>query len=58
MTLIEELEARQQLEAPVDNRTIESDKDNQDYYVKQDGHWLIAERDQYFVFSDTGVIGK
>lgn len=147
MTLIEELEARQQLKALVDNYAIESDKDNQDYYVnvftqdchvrvyfnnvlgmdltnvtdliaeyknfgaakaavhmngqqvvefqddthatgvcyalahlvnevdgvdkitvhgiryfdkyvKQNGRWLIAEREQYFVFSDTRAIGK
>lgn len=29
-----------------------------DKYVKQEGRWLIAEREQYFVFSNTGVIGK
>ena len=147
MTLLEELEARQQLKALVDNYAVESDKDNQDYYVnvftqdchvrvyfgtqlgmdltnvtdlikaykdfgaakaahhmngqqvvefqddthasgvcyalahlvteadgvekitalgiryfdkyvKQDGRWLIAEREQYFVFSDTRELGK
>lgn len=29
-----------------------------DKYVKVDGRWLIAERDQHFVFSDTREIGK
>jgi hypothetical protein len=29
-----------------------------DKYVKQEGCWLIAEREQYFVFSNTGAIGK
>lgn len=29
-----------------------------DKYVKQEGRWLIAEREQYFVFSNTGKIGK
>ena len=29
-----------------------------DKYMKQDGRWLIAEREQYFVFFDTRVIGK
>lgn len=29
-----------------------------DKYVKQDGQWLIAEREQYFVFSNTNTIGK
>ena len=27
-----------------------------DKYVKQDGRWLIKEREQYFVFSDTRTI--
>ena len=29
-----------------------------DKYVKVDGNWRIAEREQYFVFSDTRTIGK
>ena len=29
-----------------------------DKYVKQDGRWLIAEREQYFVFSDTKEMTK
>lgn len=29
-----------------------------DKYVKQNGHWMIAEREQHFVFSDTRTIGK
>lgn len=29
-----------------------------DKYVKVDGRWMIAERDQHFVFSDTREIGK
>lgn len=29
-----------------------------DKYVKQDEKWLIAEREQYFIFSDTREIGK
>ena len=29
-----------------------------DKYMKQDGRWLIAEREQYFVFFGTRVIGK
>lgn len=33
MTVIEELEARQKLKELVDNYAIESDKNNQDYYV-------------------------
>lgn len=41
MNLLEELEARQQLKALVDNYANESDKNNQDYYVNvftQDCH--------------------
>ncbi len=34
MTIIEELEARQQLKALVDNYATESDKNNQDYYTE------------------------
>lgn len=29
-----------------------------DKYVKVDGRWMIAEREQHFVFSDTREIGK
>ena len=28
-----------------------------DKYVKLNGHWRIAEREQYFVFSETKVLG-
>jgi len=29
-----------------------------DKYVKQNGQWRIAEREQYFVFSDTRTLAK
>lgn len=41
----------------VDNITVHGVR-YYDKYVKKDGCWFIAEREQYFVFSDTRTIGK
>ena len=60
MTEIEIVKARQDLKELVDKYATESDRNNQDYYVNvftSEG-WKIAERDQYFVFSDSKVLPK